>query len=111
MHLSKFPTVLSEVLLDSLNALSSLDHLHYITDVFSSSTHLNWHRACLPNLLDHCLLPTHFLQLTYKLLCSSLNLVECLDLLNFYCFWWTVKESRVFHVGKGTEGRFGQILH
>ncbi len=101
MHLSKFPAVLSEVFLDTLNTLPSFNHLDYITNVLYIL--LIWHRARFPDFLDNSLmLATHFLQLTYKLLYSSLNLIKRLYICNFNGFRWTVEETRVNHIGKGT---------
>jgi hypothetical protein len=103
MHLTKFPTVLIEVLFYSLYTLSSLDHFYYITNILSSTLLLHLHRACFPDFLNHTLLlSTHFLQLTNKLIYSPLNLVKLLNILDFYRFRWTIEESRVFHVSKGT---------
>ena len=103
MHLTKFPTVLIEVLFYILYTLSSLNHLHYITNILCTTLLLHLHRACFPDFLNHSLLlPTHFLQLTNKLIYSPLNLIKLLNILDFYRFRWTIKESGVFHVGKGT---------
>lgn len=105
MHLSKFPAVLREVFLDTLNTLPSFNHLDYITNVLYIL--LIWHRARFPDFLDHSLmLATHFLKLTYKLLNSSLNLIKCLYICNFNGFRWTVEETRVNHIGKGAKRGF-----
>ncbi len=108
MHLSKFPAVLSEVFLDTLNTLFSFNHLDYNTYVLCIL--LIWHRARFPDFLDHSLmLPSHFLKLTYKLLCPPLNLIKRLYICNFNGFRWTVEETRVNHIGKGTVRGFRQI--
>jgi hypothetical protein len=105
MHLSKFPAVLSEVFLDTLNTLPSFNHLNYITNVLYIL--LIWHRARFPDFLNHSLmLPTHFLKLTYKLLYFPLNLVKRLYICNFNGFRWTVEETRVNHIGKGAKRGF-----